>query len=165
MARFNTDGTLDAAFGTNGKVKLAFPGHIEAIALQQDGKIVVAGENDTSYLQYDNFATFRFNSNGIVDNSFGTNGYVFTDINGGNDEAKSVVIQADNKILVGGATERGGIYSFGIVRYNGNGTLDASFGGDGKVTTQVGGGFQSCRIWYGTSIKRKNYTSWIFYKQ
>lgn len=83
---------------------------------------------------------------GGLDNSFGNNGLVITDINGAYDSANTVAIQTDGKILVTGDTALSGPSSpgphsgFATVRYNINGTLDSSFGTNGKVTVTLGSG-------------------------
>lgn len=135
-ARLTTAGTLDPSFGSGGKVKFSFRGEMKSVAIQTDGKIVVAG--DSGIANSKDFALFRLNSNGTLDNSFGIGGEVFTAFSGLDDEGNSVAIQSDGKILAGGFTLRNGIRCFAIARYNTNGSLDASFGGDGKVSTSVG---------------------------
>jgi uncharacterized delta-60 repeat protein len=75
---------------------------------------------------------------GDLDTSFDTDGIVTTAIGAGGDEAKSVALQGDGKIVVSGHTVNGGNYDFAVVRYNTNGSLDTSFSGDGKVTTAIG---------------------------
>jgi len=142
LIRYNTNGTLDNTFGTSGKVIVDIGNSdngILAIALQTDQKIVVSGwsNNGQAYDYY--FATARFNTNGTLDNTFGTGGSVITGIGGSADEATGIAIQSDGKIVVGGAATN--VYNdFAMVRYNTNGTLDNSFGISGKVTTDIGGG-------------------------
>ena len=77
---------------------------------------------------------------GDLDSSFGTGGKVTTSIGGGEDKGKSVVVQADGKIVVAGVSYDGTNYNFALVRYNINGSLDSSFGTGGKVITGGGGG-------------------------
>jgi len=127
IGRYNPDGSFDTTFGSDGKVLLPdFAWH--DIAVQPDGKIVVAG---TSNLD---FAITRINASGQKDISFGTLGVVTTAING-TDEAYSMVLQADGKILVVGQSNN----DFAAIRYNIDGSLDASFGVGGKVTTDISG--------------------------
>jgi uncharacterized delta-60 repeat protein len=143
---------LDPAFGAAGKVSLSLgpgaPGNgarAEALAIQPDGKIVVAGfawQTGTSI----DFAVTRFNQDGSLDQSFGTGGRVATDFFGMEDEAQAVAIQPDGKIVVAGraaiAAVTGGVldFDFALARYNHDGTLDAGFGSGGKVTTHFGDG-------------------------
>jgi len=143
LVRYNDDGTLDATFGAGGKAitgfgllqqgySFAFP---HSVALQPDGKIVVAG---VAYIGPGrDFALARYNSDGTLDATFGTAGQVLTDFTR-DDAAFSLAIQPDGKILVAGMSdvERG--YGFALVRYNRDGTLDAGFGTGGKVTTDFG---------------------------
>ena len=98
------------------------------MAIQADGKIVVAGSSRR------NFALARYNSNGSLDTSFDGDGKLTTDF-GGWDEASSMAIQADGKIVVAGSSRD----NFALARYNSNGSLDTSFDGDGKLTIDFGG--------------------------
>jgi uncharacterized delta-60 repeat protein len=137
LARYNPDGTLDPSFGTGGTVTTAFDfvGSIDrvfSVVLQPDGKIVVAGSTVVNL--FANFALARFNANGTLDASFGTGGIVTTGF-GVSAEAFSVAVQADGKIVAAGYANLDGAFDFAVVRYNSNGTLDASFGTGGKVTT------------------------------
>jgi uncharacterized delta-60 repeat protein len=137
-------GDLDTTFGNAGKVTTAFPGFqasfANAMAIQADGKIVVAGEAESDTA--DDFATARYNPDGSLDSSFGTAGRVTTDFFGFRDFASGVAIQTDGKILVGGSCKKSqsdDSYDFALVRYNSNGSLDGSFGSGGKVTLDLGG--------------------------
>ena len=146
VSRYTINGTVDSSFGTNGIVITDFGlgrnDHAHSIAIQEDGKIVVAGRSQqnttTSELAY-KFAVARYNTDGSLDNSFNGTGKVITSLGDKHDFARSVIIQADGKIMVGGMSDQGDIfesdYDFGMVRYNRDGTLDNSFGTLGKVTT------------------------------
>src|SRR5207244_9875266 len=94
-------GDLDATFGTGGRVLTDFGGGAgaRALALQADGRIVVAGRSRVAV--GDDFALARYNPNGSLDSSFGSGGRVLTDF-GLDDEARAVVLQADGKIVVAG---------------------------------------------------------------
>ncbi|HVE56119.1 MAG TPA: FG-GAP-like repeat-containing protein [Pyrinomonadaceae bacterium] len=76
---------------------------------------------------------------GSLDSCFGVGGKVTTKISAGEDVARSVVTQADGKIIVAGFTDWNGSPDFAVVRYNADGSLDTSFDGDGKVTTDFNG--------------------------
>ncbi|HEX6719455.1 MAG TPA: delta-60 repeat domain-containing protein [Pyrinomonadaceae bacterium] len=142
LVRYNSNGTLDAGFGTGGKVTTDFGlvgqgsfAFASAVAVQLDGRIVAAG--DARINGGRNFALARYNSNGTLDASFGAGGKVTNIFSGSgfDDFANSVAVQPDGKIVAaGGATISGGL-DFGLVRYNSDGTLDATFGTSGKVTT------------------------------
>jgi uncharacterized delta-60 repeat protein len=138
LARYNTNGTLDASFGTGGKVTTDVGGRFEsarAVAVQGDGKIVVAGGTVNGF--FNDFAVVRYNSNGTLDTSFGSGGEVLTDF-GVSAQACCIAAQPDGKIVVAGFANIDGGYNFELVRYNSDGTLDGTFGTGGKVTTDFG---------------------------
>jgi uncharacterized delta-60 repeat protein len=98
LARYNTDGSLDATFGSGGKVVTPVGGHIQiafALALQADGKLVAAGNRG------DDFATVRYNSDGSLDTSFGSGGEAVI-VFGGFGGARALAVQPDGKVIVGG---------------------------------------------------------------
>jgi uncharacterized delta-60 repeat protein len=136
LARYKLDGSLDVSFGTGGKVTTDFSGSqsiATAVAIQRDGKIVVAGLTDAGGVP--DFALARYNPDGSLDPTFGTGGQVTTDFSGGNDQAFGVAIQSDGKIVVAGVAT----IDFALVRYNPDGSLDTRFGTGGKVTTDFSG--------------------------
>ncbi|PYE53229.1 delta-60 repeat domain-containing protein, partial [Deinococcus yavapaiensis] len=137
LARYNSNGTLDTTFGTNGKVttNLGFADDLaRAVAVQPDGKILAAGAAWDG--QYSDLALARYNSNGTLDTTFGTNGRVVMPIGSGEDYAAALVVQPDGKILVAGtATDEWTAEDFTLVRFNSDGTLDSTFGSAGVVTT------------------------------
>ena len=136
--RYNTNGTLDASFGSGGKVSLGLVGSGRAIAIQTDGKIVIVG--NTFVIGVSDFAVVRLNTNGSLDASFGTGGVATTDFFGGFDFPKGMAIQIDGKIVVAGSAQTAGDDTeFALARYNSNGTLDSTFDGDGKLTTPISG--------------------------
>lgn len=140
VSRFHPDGQLDASFGINGIVTTTFSGPSSAasIAIQQDGKLVVAG------FRFDGVATdvalARYNPDGSLDQDFGELGLVTTDV-GTTDDAIAVAIQADGKILTFGSSfessssEQRSL----LVRYNDDGNLDTEFGDGGIVLYSFGG--------------------------
>jgi uncharacterized delta-60 repeat protein len=133
------DGDLDTSFGTGGKVTTAIGSADDtaySVVLQSDGKIIAVGQSDNG--ANTDFAVVRYNADGSLDTSFDTDGKVTTAIGSSNDNARSVVLQSDGKIVVVG-NSWSSVYDFAVVRYNADGSLDTSFSGDGKVTTQVGG--------------------------
>jgi uncharacterized delta-60 repeat protein len=142
VLRYNADGTLDTSFGGDGRVTTDFTRTEDAawgVAIQADGKIVAAGD---AGLRTGNsrFAVARYNADGTLDTSFGGDGKVTTQFTRKDDPVSSLVIQVDGKIVVaGGASHNGTNPNFALARYNADGTLDASFGGDGKVTSDFGG--------------------------
>ena len=121
-------GDLDPSFGAGGIVTTDLGGSdgANAVAVQGDGKIVVAGFGPGG------FSLVRYMTGGSLDPSFGTGGVVTTFFRG-NDGVQALVIQPDGKIVAAGSA--GGFGDFALARYNPDGTLDASFGAGGKVTT------------------------------
>src|SRR5437764_72609 len=134
LARYNPDGSLDPSFGVNGIVisELGLDDYGQAMVIQADGKIVVAGYTAASPGANGKFAVARYNINGTPDASFGSSGKVITDI-APNAKAEAVMLQADGKIIVAGG------FPLKVVRYSSNGTLDSSFGTGGIVQTPLGG--------------------------
>jgi len=145
LVRYNSNGSLDTSFGNGGIVTTTFPEGSYAfdVALQPDGKIIAAGTLFVDFNPGDqsdtDFALARYNPDGSLDTSFGSGGTVTTDFFGNEDDAFSVLIQPDGKIVaVGSANNPASFYDFAAVRYLSNGTLDASFGVAGKVSTDFG---------------------------
>ncbi|MBI3852831.1 MAG: hypothetical protein HY298_21460 [Verrucomicrobia bacterium] len=141
VLRYNTNGAPDTSFGTDGIVTTPIgTGNdvANAIALQSDGKLVVAGN---SYNGANNdFAVVRYNANGTLDTSFDGDGKVTTAIDMGEDQALAVKIQADDKIVVAGYGTIGTAIEMAVVRYRTNGALDTTFGSFGRVATAIGSG-------------------------
>jgi len=134
-------GTLDPTFGTAGITTTSIGPNNEtahAIAVQADGKIVVAGETYNNSNVVEDFALVRYNSDGSLDNTFGTNGFVVTDMQQSTDVVKAIAIQPDGKIVVAGYSDNTFNYDFAVARYLANGTLDNTFGTNGKVIKNFG---------------------------
>lgn len=144
LVRLNQDSSLDTAtFGTNGKgtVTAAVPnfyGYESSLALQADGKIVVAG---TTYDDYnninENLVVARFNGDGSLDTAFGGTGIVITDL-GNNENGNDLVIQPDGKIVLVGKIYDPNFSDLLLVRYNSDGSLDNTFGVNGKIISNFG---------------------------
>ena len=136
VVRYNTDGSLDNTFGTNGIVTtdllLVSEDIAYSVALQTDGKIVLAGYCDNGSNR--DAALVRYNSNGVLDNTFGTNGIVLTDFeNLQQDEIKTVKIHPlSGKIVVGGSSAiSSSVGKPVLARYNSDGSIDSSFNNTG----------------------------------
>ena len=134
VSRYNPDGSLDNSFAADGKLEgISKQGQtrFNTTAVQTDGKIVTAGLtwNGSNY----DFAVARYNINGKPDSTFSDDGKQITDF-GATDEAVSIAIQNDGKIVVAGNSDT----QFAIVRYNADGSLDNTFSGDGKLTASLG---------------------------
>jgi uncharacterized delta-60 repeat protein len=140
LARYLPNGRLDTSFSGDGKVTTTFGSGGDdgpsALALQADGKIVVAGSSNARGT-YD-FALARYRPNGSLDPAFGSGGKVLTDF-GGSDGVSALALQPDGKIVVAGVSDANGSDDFALARYRADGALDTSFSGDGKVTTDFGG--------------------------
>ena len=167
LARYRADGSLDASFGTAGLVTVDFvsDGSLDwstgnAVALQPDGKIVVAGAwywleplpgppldgrgaepaNDrpqmpSAPLVQSDFAMARLLANGQLDPDFGYNGTVITDFSGRKDVAYSIALQSDGRIILGGSTlPPSRSRDFALARYDEDGSRDLTFGGYGQMT-------------------------------
>jgi uncharacterized delta-60 repeat protein len=132
-------GTLDNTFNSNGKVITHFGSsyeEVKAIAIQSDGKIIAAGRFFNTTTSVDNIIVARYSSDGSLDNTFDTDGFVLTAIALYSTEAFAVALQTDGKIVVGGYKVQGGptpTSDFVLIRYNTDGSLDNTFGGDGIV--------------------------------
>jgi uncharacterized delta-60 repeat protein len=143
LARLNTDGSLDASFGTGGIITTSFTterDYAYALGIQTDGKIVVAGsagEGISPATKASDFALARYNTNGTLDTTFGNGGKVVTPFFSGNfsDAVQSLLIQPDNKIVAIGRASDGTNSGFALLRYTANGSIDPSFGNEGKVFT------------------------------
>jgi uncharacterized delta-60 repeat protein len=134
VVRFNQNGALDPTFGNQGAVTTDF-GHLTdiptAATLQPDGMILVAGYSAPTNMTDAVWALARYTSAGTLDTSFGSDGKVLTDAGDGGDSITSVAVQPNGKIAIAGMTSPG----FAVAKYNSNGSLDATFGFGGRVTT------------------------------
>jgi uncharacterized delta-60 repeat protein len=149
------DAGLDLGFDLDGK--LVLPGiNLTASAVQSDGKLLVAGEHYAgSTSTWNNFWVGRFNVDGTPDMTFGTTGSTTIDIDGRLDEATSIVVQPDGKIVLGGKSENTVFTQteFALIRLNADGSLDNNgtgdstpgdgFGTGGKVLKRVGSNSRS----------------------
>lgn len=153
LARLTPTGAFDPGFNGTGKVTVSTSSFTTAtggaydVAIQRitvggivQEKVVAAGIRPSDYFGNRDIAVLRFNPNGSLDTSFGTGGKVFTDFSGYSDQAKAVVIDANNNIVVAGHMHVDSTLDsirFALVRYTENGQLDTSFGSAGKVTAGV----------------------------
>jgi uncharacterized delta-60 repeat protein len=130
--RCNPDGSLDLSFRGNGKLTAQFgasQNEGKAVAIQGDGKIVIAGRADTSAV------TVRYDGAGTLDGTFGSNGAVITPLSANTTGAEALALQPDGRLLVAGSDNG----DFLVLRYNANGSLDSSFGVGGKAIIDVSG--------------------------
>ncbi|MFI3120495.1 MAG: hypothetical protein QX203_11025 [Methylococcaceae bacterium] len=135
LARYNSDGSLDLSFDGDGKVITDLDGSDSgnSVAVQADGKILLGGTSNG------NFSLVLKNSDGKLALNFDGDGNGTADLGHGA-YGNSITVQADGKILLGGTAYSNGrrpFTDFALVRYNSDGSLDLSFDGDGKVTTNL----------------------------
>ena len=140
LVRYKTDGSLDTSFGenANGIVTTGVGSDHDvanSVALQTDGRIVVAGYSMIN--NQEEFALARYRSNGRIDSSFGTNGVETTPI-GTSASAATVAIRSDGTIIAAGTSNDGMHARFTVACYNANGSVNASFGTGGVATNLVG---------------------------
>lgn len=144
VARYNTDGTLDSTFGSGGVVTTDFglTDIARSVAIQPDGKIVVAGQTYGLFSVFGEFALARYNADGSLDTSFGSGGTVTSFFGDLGCAANSLALQSDGKIIVAGEQtvtfvfgDDGSNLDFAVARYNTDGSLDSSFGTGGVVKT------------------------------
>ncbi len=132
--RFNNNGNLDTTFGTGGKTITDIGGYdvANSVAVQSDGKVILAGRGQQKFI------LVRYTVDGTLDDSFGSDGIVTTDLSVGDDFVNDVVVQPDGRIIATGHVGNDNVTppSFGLVRYNANGSLDTTFRGDGYFTHQ-----------------------------
>lgn len=143
LARYNDNGSLDASFGTGGRVIVPAIQNAKAMAIQPDGKIIAAGNAPHTEFPFgDNFALARFNQDGTLDTSFDADGIAVTRFNFSS-QINALALQPYGKIVAAGFTRNkfGTVFEFALARYNADGSLDTSFDADGKVTTSFGSSF------------------------
>ncbi|MGH9333073.1 MAG: hypothetical protein ACRD21_04915 [Vicinamibacteria bacterium] len=149
LARFNSNGTIDATFGTGGKARLnigAFD-EIHAILVEPDGKIVVGGRSSSGSHFF--FVIARYNANGSLDTTFASpNGYRTVRLSDAanpfaGDEIRSLVRLLDGRIVAGGkALNASGLNAFALARFNPDGSLDTTLDADGLILVNLGGNNQ-----------------------
>jgi uncharacterized delta-60 repeat protein len=139
LARFNPNGTWDSTFGGWVTTSIGVGDVIYSLAIQADGKIIAAGYSTDSMTFFTKFTMTRYDSTGVLDNTFGDDGIVITELPFGLGDyiLRSIAIQPDNKIVAGGYVDFGSTGQFVLVRYNENGTLDSAFGTDGAIITNI----------------------------
>ncbi len=142
VVRFFPNGSVDPTFAINGAFIFDNPGREDvayAGAVQADQKIVFCGTSFQNGSSIGEVTLFRLNSDGTFDQTFGANGQVYTNL-GILEFARSLVLQPDGKILVGAGSANSAVDfngSLWVLRYNSDGSLDASFGTGGKAQTPI----------------------------
>jgi uncharacterized delta-60 repeat protein len=141
VVRLNKNGSLDTTFSGDGRQATNFGANEKAwgVALQTDGKIVLAGEKTTTSPFFYSFALARYNTDGSPDTTFnGVGRKAFSVTAGSNSWAGDVIVQSDGKIVVLGFDDVN-MRDFAIVRLNSQGGFDTTFSGDGKVVVDFFG--------------------------
>jgi len=144
VMRFKNDGSVDESFHFDGKVTTDIQGASDAatcVAIQSDGKIVVAGWSTDEHNERD-FSVVRYTTSGNLDSTFGEGGRVITGF-GGLDYINDIVIRPNGKIVVGGTfikcrLLRGCKSKWAVAQYLADGSLDRSFDGNGLVAYDLG---------------------------
>ncbi|QDU28395.1 Bifunctional hemolysin/adenylate cyclase precursor [Anatilimnocola aggregata] len=135
VSRWNSDGSYDLSFGDEGSTRIDFGGIDTGsdLAIQADGKVLIAGYSITAGPSSNDFAVARLNSDGTIDSQFGTNGFKLDDFNSPIDNAHSIALDPMGGFVVAGTTfsQFGNFtFDFAIARYNGD--------GNSNLTAQVG---------------------------
>lgn len=140
ITRFNTNGSIDSTFNSNGILIQSlgsFHDFAYSTTLQSNGNILVAGKTETvSGGSLAKFAIVRYYTDGSIDSTFSDDGIVLLDNFASSyhySSAQSIKIQADGKIVAAGETSSSNQNDFAIARLNGDGSLDTTFSGDGKL--------------------------------
>lgn len=134
VVRLNSNGTPDTTFDSDGLAKPSATASetANAVALQADGKILVAGEKS------DDMAVTRFKADGTVDTAFGTAGQATPDFPSADSSAEDVVVQPDGNMVLTGYRDAGGKDDFAVARIDPDGAVDPNFSGDGVIVTDLG---------------------------
>ncbi len=138
VARLHPDGSLDSSFDGDGvAITNMGPGTdlAQALALQGDGKILLAGRAFNGFNH--DVALARYHANGSLDSTFDLDGRLTLDLGAGDDEVHAMALQPDGKIVIAGFAVDGP-KKFLLARLNPNGSLDATFGQDGVVRSAIG---------------------------
>ncbi len=152
LARYHSNGSLDTSFGNNGRILTPIGTSLDtanSIAIQADGKIVVAGYAWSVWngSNQEDFAIARYNSDGSLDTSFGNGGKIIAPLSiSNNDRATSLTIQSNGKIVVAGYIQNGNNRDTVLLAYNPDGTLDSSFGTGGQVITPIKSNYEGSNV-------------------
>lgn len=133
-------GSLDPSFNGSGQVTTAFGTGLDQandLAVQSDGRIVAVGFSANSTDR--DFAIARYSATGALDTSFNSTGLATFNFGTTSiDQATSVAVQGDGRIVIAGFSTSGLTTRMAVLRLNADGTLDTSFNGTGHVLTQIG---------------------------
>lgn len=140
LLRLNSNGVLDSSFGVNGIVLIKLSDGYDKlgeIALQPDGKILVAGTKEAISEEYYPFFIARLNTDGSYDAGFANQGVRLLDYHGRSIKISSVLVLADNNIIIAGDELSADYYYQAVVfKFNTDGSLDEGFGTNGFFETR-----------------------------
>lgn len=138
-ARYLGSGALDAAWGVAGKLVTPFAdngGQANAVKIEASGTVLVAGGCFSGTVN--GVCSVRLQSNGVLDSSWGAQGYVITPSGANGDAANAIAVDSQGRVLLAGSCGTGLANSFCALRYSASGTLDTSWGSNGKAATPIG---------------------------
>ncbi len=142
VARYRRNGTLDPSFSSDGRqtTSIGETSPAQDVAVDADGRILVVGATTASPSSPSRFALVRYLPDGSLDPAFGADGVVVTGFEPQSAEAFAISVQPDGKIVVAGSVRapRSADYAFALARYQADGSLDTSFGTQGRVITSFG---------------------------
>ena len=143
MARFLADGSLDTSFNSGGTVVTNIGGQLTHLLLEPMDGVIAVGQCRTAATTT-KFCMVKYQSNGAIDVSFGTNGVVQTElvaaVGSGGTFAEAAAVQPDGKLIVGGYCYSGlSPPTTCVARYDANGSLDPTFNGSGSLIVNLGG--------------------------
>ncbi|NOG45930.1 MAG: T9SS type A sorting domain-containing protein [Calditrichaeota bacterium] len=160
--RFNTNGQIDSSYGQNGVawVDMAYSasGELASAALQSNGKLIIAGTQETGSFFTHQMASARLNIDGSLDTSYGNNGYHEVPVKSpknaswGAGEAHSILIDETDRIFLGGKMKNGNWWRFGIMSLSPDGHLDTTFADNGFAYTNGSEKKITSMRWDGTKI-------------
>lgn len=148
VLRLNNDGSFDNTFDGNGVAVAGLDGYSNEITsdmlLLPSGKIILVGSSSNGNSNTTDWAAARMNSDGSVDTSFGTSGFIIAPTTDTQDDVAAAALQADGKLLLCGVRSNGSNNDITLSRFSGNGAPDTSFGSGGTVQYSLGNGDDSC---------------------
>ncbi len=144
VVRLNPDGTLDSGFGAGGMASFDVPGitaSTQLVVLQGSGKIIVAGpawKDDNPDRPF--FALARYLTDGTLDPTFGSGGFVLEDYNSAQASITALLVQLDGRLVAAGsALEANAKTDMAFTRFNGDGSIDGTFGMNGRLIVDLSG--------------------------
>ncbi len=146
LARYHEDGSIDTSFGNNGTQAVTFRGQAADLAVAADGSAVIVGyhsQTQSDGYSSEKMAVAKLTPTGQLDATFGIAGKQTIDFGSSQDRANGVAIDLSGRVIVVGGNDVGG---FLVARLLGNGQLDTSFDGDGKVDVPFERGAEAVAI-------------------